>query len=123
LLEPGDRIGDSLPIRPRGVVELASRLGVVEEHVVARHAQPVAGGERLLSGQTREPFGAKRDRIERRDGKAQARRTAMNDLGDVRKHVGETHILAAEHVTLANQTALQDYAMSRPNVIDTKPIE
>src|SRR5262249_18692340 len=83
LLEPGDRIGDRLAIGPRGVAKLASRLGVIEEHVVARHAQPVASGERRASSHSRQPFGAERNRIERRYGKSYAGRSAMNHLGDV----------------------------------------
>ena len=53
LPEPRDRIRDRLAIGPRDIAELAPRLGVVEEHVMARHAQAVAGRERLLAGQPR----------------------------------------------------------------------
>src|SRR5215510_16408753 len=75
LLEPGDRIGNRLAIGPRGIAKLTARLGVIEEHVVARHAQPVASGKRRASGEAREPFGAERNRIERGYGKPYAGRS------------------------------------------------
>ena len=53
LLEPGDRIRDGLAIRPRAIAELAPCLRVAEEHVMARHAQPIDGRERRLAGQAR----------------------------------------------------------------------
>src|SRR5262249_57575220 len=57
LLEPGDRIGDRLAIGPRGVAKLASRLGVIEEHVVARHAQAVASAQLSVSSHSRQRRG------------------------------------------------------------------
>src|SRR6266700_6396163 len=38
LPEPGNSVGDTLAIGPRGVAEIPPRLGVGKEHALARHA-------------------------------------------------------------------------------------
>src|SRR5262245_65403502 len=50
LPEPGDRIGNRLAIGPRDIADLAPGLGVIEEHVMARHAQAVHGRGRSTPG-------------------------------------------------------------------------
>src|SRR5262249_62432771 len=105
LLEPGNRIGDGLAIGSRGVSKLSPGLRVVEEHVMARHAQTVSGRERLLSSQVSEPFGAERNGIERGNGKSQRRSAASDDFGDVREHGAQTHVLPAQNIPLSDSTA------------------
>src|SRR5262249_56081882 len=107
LLEPSDRIGNRLAIGPRGIAKLTARLGVIEEHVMARHAQPVASGKRRASGEAREPFGAARNRVERGYGKSYAGLPARNHFGGGRDHLAQAHVLPAQDISLAQATAAQ----------------
>src|SRR5262245_65882724 len=90
---------------------------------MARHAQPVPGRERLLSGQVREPFGAERNGIERSNGKSQRWPAASDDVGDVREHGAETHVLPTQNIPLADATASQGGEVSRGHVVDVREIE
>ena len=87
--------------------QVPAGLGIVEEHVMTRHAQTVHGRERRLPGQTGPRLGAERDRIERGNGKLQRRRAAADDVGDIGEHGAEAHVLPAQDIALAYSAAVQ----------------
>jgi len=70
-----------------------------------------------------EPFGAERNGVERGDGEPQRRPAASDDVGDVREHGAETHVLPTQNIPLADSTASQGGEVSRGHVVDVREIE
>src|ERR1700689_2347502 len=96
LAEPGYRVGQPLCGRARLVAQFARRLGRGEEHAVARHAQAVAGKERLATGEIGPTLGEKCDRTKHGDRNLHLGRASSGDLGDDPQYLGQHQIIAAE---------------------------
>src|SRR4029450_7745089 len=101
LPKPGDRIRNAVTVGTRGIAKLPARLRIIEEHVVARHAQAVERQERLASGDEANALGERRQREQRRDRHTPARRRATDDARDLGQHVAQIDVLAAQDVALA----------------------
>ena len=93
-------------------------------HGVARHAQPIDGGERRAAGDARQHFGAVRERIERRArGRRSGRARRPTMRGDVEQHLTQRDVLAAEDVALADPAALQRREMARRDIVDVDEVQ
>src|SRR6185312_13159011 len=88
-----------------------------------RHAQPIAGDERLFAADTAPGFGAQGDRPDQRDRDAEAWRLAAGESGDAAQDFGEAQILAAQNVALADPTPLLRQEMTRGDIVDMDDIE
>ena len=110
--EPVDRLDQSVAVGPRRIAELAARLRVVEVHVVARHAKPIDGGERLAAGEAGGEFRTIGKRVERGARQPHQRRPAADDPGDLGQHLAQRHVLAAEDIALADLAVSQRREMA-----------
>src|SRR3981189_3052888 len=107
LPEPGNSVGDTLAVGPRGVAEISPRLGVGKEHALARHAQAVAGGERFPPAPSGPELGAPCQGIDGRNRKPQPRGASPDHVRDVRQHGPKMHIFPAQNIALADVAAMQ----------------
>src|SRR5580692_5137543 len=118
LAKPIDRVGKRLAIGSRAKAEVAFGFGGGEEHMMFGHAQAVDGRKGFASGEARHDFGGISDRHGGSMGYAQPRRAPADQAGDVAEHVGKQHVLAAENVALADDSAVQRREMSLGDVVD-----
>src|SRR5271165_6682670 len=121
--EPSDSLKEAFAIGPRDITEFAPRLGVVEEHPVARHSQAVHGDERLATAESRYELSRVGQRIDEGARRTQSGGLATDDLGDVGEHIGKKDVLAAENVALSDLSVAQRREMTGGDVIDMSEIQ
>src|SRR5262245_1347646 len=123
LIEPGDRIDDTLAVRSRHISEFAARLRIDEIHMPARHAHAVAGHEGGASRETGEKLRTERNGIDRRMRQPHARRASTDYLGDLGQKGAQGHVLSAKNIALADLSSLQRRHVPGGDVVDMDEIE
>src|SRR6476620_874325 len=106
LTEPVVGGGEPLDERARLVAEVARRLFVADELMVAQRVQRVARVERLLAGDTRHRRGDRRTDARQPHRRDQARRAHAGDLLDERGQLGDGLALAREQIAGAARRAI-----------------
>ena len=113
----------ALAVRPGNIAQLAPRLGIVKEHMMARHPQAIHRDEWLDSAQVRQQFRSICDRIEHFPWQFDRRRTPSDQASDVGKHVGKQDVVAAKDVALADPPTVERGKMAGGDVVDMRQVE
>src|SRR5690348_14228633 len=121
---PRDRARERIADVARPVPQLAHRLRAVHVHALAGHAHAFERhrGARLLRRSTAkliEPRNAEEQRVRHVKG----RRVAARHLGELRPHVVEREVFAADEIPLTRSTAGERGHVRAPDILDRDEVE
>src|ERR1700722_19888022 len=120
---PGDRVRETFAIGLGDIAKLAPRLGIVKEHMVARHSQAVHRDEWLDAANPRQQLRSVGDWVEQGPWQLERRRTPFDETSDVGEHIGKEDVLAAKDIAFADSATLERGDMTGRDVIDMREIE